>query len=58
MSWKYFETPDLWYLILRMNKLSSPIDMDTSKKKTWIIPSKDDLSKLSLIISAHKAVFD
>lgn len=58
LSYKYFKTIDLWYLIMRMNKLSNVIEMDTTKKKEWIIPSDGDISKLSLIISSYKAAFN
>lgn len=57
ISYKYFKTIDLWYLIMRMNKVSNVTDFDTTKKKDWIIPTDDDLAKLSLIISSYKKVF-
>lgn len=58
LSYKYFKTIDLWYLIMRMNKLSNVTDMDTTKKKDWIIPTQSDLNKLSLIISSYKSAFN
>ena len=57
LSHKYFKTIDFWYLIMRMNKLSNVTEMDTTKKKDWIIPSDNDLTKLSLIINSYKSIF-